>query len=161
MSYRYLRLAGLAIVPFALLIPARAASKLPPPASVQIDFNPVFERVLHGPGTREGWNFEPALRIGYEANKHFVPSLEYYSAAGPLPDFLPLNDQIHIFLPGADFHFGAGVGATLGVGVGDFTFAIASSSSFFSSGKMGPAWAATIYSWAAGVWFSSRRSTAA
>jgi hypothetical protein len=85
---------------------------------VQIDFNPVFVRALHGPGTREGWNFEPAFRIGYEANKRFVPSLEYYSAAGPLPNFLPLNDQIHVFLPGADFHFGERFTWSTGVGMG-------------------------------------------
>src|SRR5258708_4526517 len=26
----------------------------------QVVFNPVIERALHGPGTRHGWNFEPA-----------------------------------------------------------------------------------------------------
>jgi len=35
----------------------------------QVDFNPVFERALHGPGTQAGWNFEPAARIAYEATE--------------------------------------------------------------------------------------------
>lgn len=85
---------------------------------VQIDFNPVFERVLRGPGTRNGWSFEPAVRVGYEANQRFTPSLEYYSSTGPLPDFLPLNQQIHIFLPGADFHWKERFTWSTGVGIG-------------------------------------------
>jgi len=29
----------------------------------QFVFNPVFERALHGPGARRGWNFEPAALV--------------------------------------------------------------------------------------------------
>src|ERR1700681_3683440 len=46
MSYQWPTLAALAITTFALLIPARAASKLPPPASVQIDFNRDVKPIL-------------------------------------------------------------------------------------------------------------------
>ena len=46
---------------------------------LRVDFNPVFERALHGPGTSGGWNFEPAARVGYEVSERFSPSLEYYS----------------------------------------------------------------------------------
>lgn len=77
----------------------------------QADFNPVFERALHGPATRDGWSFEPAARIGYEASKRITPSLEYYSAVGP---------GFHQLLPGADWKitdellwsFGIGLGLT-------------------------------------------------
>lgn len=87
---------------------------------LQIDLNPVFERALHGPGTRAGWNFEPAVRVAWEATPRFSPSLEYYSSTGPFPPVLPVNEQIHQFLPGADlkltkrilWSFGVGVGAT-------------------------------------------------
>jgi hypothetical protein len=85
---------------------------------VQVDFNPIFERALHGPGTSRGWNFEPAIRVGYEASKRFTPSLEYYSSAGPVPGFLPLTEQIHVFFPGADLRFGERVVWSLGVGIG-------------------------------------------
>jgi hypothetical protein len=86
----------------------------------QIDLNPVFERAIHGPGTRDGWNFEPAARLGFKANNRFTPSLEYYSETGPLPTELPVREQVHQFLPGADvklsdrvlWSFGVGVGAT-------------------------------------------------
>jgi hypothetical protein len=52
---------------------------------VEIDFNPVFARALHGPGVRDGWGFEPAARFAYEMNKRFTPSVEYYASTGPLP----------------------------------------------------------------------------
>lgn len=82
----------------------------------QLDLNPVFERAIHGPGTREGWNFEPAVRAAYEASKHFTPSLEYYSSAGPLPDFRPLDRQIHLFFPGGDIRIGEHVLWSLAIG---------------------------------------------
>jgi ankyrin repeat protein len=46
MSYRCARLTGLAIIPFVALIPVQGASKLPPPASVQIDFNRDVKPIL-------------------------------------------------------------------------------------------------------------------
>jgi hypothetical protein len=84
----------------------------------QVDFNPVFERALHGPGTRAGWNFEPAARIGYEATERFTPSLEYYSGWGPVPSFLPVSEQFHQILPGGDVKLGKNVVWSFGVGVG-------------------------------------------
>jgi hypothetical protein len=85
--------------------------------ALQIDFNPVFERALHGPGTRRGWNFEPAARIGYEAGRRFTPSLEYYSSLGPVRRFSPGDEQIHLFYPGADIHVTEHILWSLGVGV--------------------------------------------
>ena len=85
---------------------------------LQLDLNPVFERALHGPGVHGGWNFEPAARAGYEVNPHFTPSFEYYAELGPLPDFLPLREQVHLMLPGADFRFGDKLTWSVGVGIG-------------------------------------------
>ena len=85
---------------------------------LQVDFNPVFERALHGPGTRAGWNFEPAARIGYEATERFTPSLEYYSSWGPVPSFLPVSEQFHQILPGCDVRLAKNVVWSFGVGVG-------------------------------------------
>ena len=86
----------------------------------QIDLNPVFARALHGPGTRAGWSFEPAVRLAYKQHQRFTPSLEYYSDTGPFPVELPIHEQVHQFLPGGDlklsehllWSFGVGVGAT-------------------------------------------------
>lgn len=84
----------------------------------QIDLNPVFERALHGPGTRTGWNFEPAARIAYRPQSRFSPSLEYYSATGPFPTELPVHEQIHQFLPGGDWKIAKDIVWSFGVGVG-------------------------------------------
>jgi hypothetical protein len=43
----------------------------------QVVFNPVIERALHGPGTRRGWNVEPAMLLRLK-RKVFSPSVEYY-----------------------------------------------------------------------------------
>ena len=84
---------------------------------LQFDLNPVFERALHGPGTRDGWNFEPAFRIAYEASKRITPSIEYYSSAGPLPVFLPLDKQVHLFFPGADIKLRENILWSVGIGL--------------------------------------------
>ena len=86
----------------------------------QLDFNPVVGRALSGPGTSEGWDFEPGARVGYECNQHLDISLEYYGAVGPLGELLPNRDQVHQFYPGGDvklsenlvWNFGIGFGAT-------------------------------------------------
>ena len=85
---------------------------------LRADFNPVFERALHGPGTSGGWNFEPAARIGYEVSERFSPSLEYYSEWGSLPSFLPISGQLHQILPGGDLKLAKNVEWSFGVGIG-------------------------------------------
>lgn len=83
---------------------------------LQVDLNPVFERALHGPGTREGWNFEPAFRIGYTLTKRVTPSIEYYSSEGALPSFRPLDQQIHLFFPGVDLKVRDNIVWSVGLG---------------------------------------------
>lgn len=85
---------------------------------VEIDFNPVFERALHGPGVRDGWGFEPAVRFGYEMNERFTPSLEYYATTGQFPTGSPLDRQTHQIYPGADVKLSKRLLLNLGVGVG-------------------------------------------
>ena len=86
----------------------------------QLDFNPVIGRALRGPGTKDGWEFEPGVRIAYELNKRLDLSVEYYAATGPLFNPLPGAEQVHQFYPGGDlklaenivWNFGIGIGAT-------------------------------------------------
>jgi hypothetical protein len=86
----------------------------------QLDFNPVLARALRGPGKKEGWEFEPAVRVAYETTKKLDLSLEYYGATGPITDPLPRGEQVHQFYPGWDYqitdkivwNFGIGVAAT-------------------------------------------------
>ena len=86
----------------------------------QMDFNPVIGRALKGPGSKDGWDFEPGVRFGYELHKKFDLSLEYYGSTGPITKALPKGEQVHQFYPGGDlkindkmvFNFGIGWGVT-------------------------------------------------
>jgi hypothetical protein len=71
----------------------------------QIVFNPVFERALHGPGVRDGWNFEPAVLVRWK-RKGFSPSLEYYLSQ-------PATHQI---FAGGDWEVRRGFTVNLGLG---------------------------------------------
>jgi hypothetical protein len=86
----------------------------------QVDFNPVFARALHGPGVRDGWDFEPAARVAYGDSdvKKLVPYLEWYSELGCLPELLPGSQQLHQLFPGVDWKVRENLLWSLGVGVG-------------------------------------------
>jgi hypothetical protein len=84
----------------------------------QIDFNPVVGRALRGPGTQEGWDFEPGVRVGYELNRRLDMSLEYYGATGPLLHTLPIREQVHQFYPGGDLKFKEKIVWNFGIGIG-------------------------------------------
>jgi len=84
----------------------------------QFDINPILERALRGPGTKDGWILGPCMRLGYELNKRLDLSMEYYSDLGPLTDLLPPDQQAHQFYPGGDLKLGANTEVTFGVGFG-------------------------------------------
>lgn len=94
---------------------------------LQLDGNPVFARALTGPVTKDGWGLEPSGRIGWQLSRRFTPSIEYYSSWGWLDNLSPFHQQVHQFVPGADWrindrlmmNFGAGFGIT---GAGDKIF---------------------------------------
>lgn len=85
-----------------------------------LDLNPVVGRALSGPGSDDGWDFEPGVRLGWAATRRLDLSLEYYGSTGSLSDPLPGKEQVHQFFPGGDFqvtenvvfNFGVGFGAT-------------------------------------------------
>jgi hypothetical protein len=78
----------------------------------QVDFNPVVGTALNGPGTGE-WDFEPGLRVAYEASKQLDLSVEYYGA-------IPFSggESVHQIFPGADIHFSEDVVLNVGAGWG-------------------------------------------
>jgi hypothetical protein len=82
----------------------------------QLDFNPVLSRALRGPGKKDGWEFEPAARIAYDAKRKFVPTFEYYGATGPITGFFPVDEQAHILYPGFDLNLKENVVWNVGVG---------------------------------------------
>lgn len=83
----------------------------------QLDLNPVVGRALRGPGTKDGWDFEPGVRVGYGAAKIVDLSLEYYGATGPVTNPLPRREQVHLFFPGADLQITENIVWNLGIGL--------------------------------------------
>lgn len=87
---------------------------------VAVDLNPVLGRSIKGPGSDEGWDFEPGARVGVTVTPKLDLSVEYYGAFGPVSDFLPAAEQVHQIFGGGDlllrenvvFNFGLGLGAT-------------------------------------------------
>jgi hypothetical protein len=67
----------------------------------EIVFNPVFERALHGPGTRHGWNFEPAGLVRWK-RPVFSPSLEYYGEIESI-NVTPRAPEVHQLFVGGDW----------------------------------------------------------
>lgn len=81
----------------------------------QVVFNPVFERALHGPGTRRGWNFEPALLLRWK-RKEFSPSFEYYGEVESITTRPHAQPEVHQLFAGGDWDVKPGFSINLGVG---------------------------------------------
>jgi hypothetical protein len=81
----------------------------------QVVFNPVFERALHGEGTRRGWNFEPALLLRWK-RQTFSPSLEYYGGIESINVVPRAQPQVHQLFVGGDWELRPGFGVNLGAG---------------------------------------------
>ena len=85
----------------------------------QVVFNPVFERALRGPGTRHGWNFEPALLLRLK-RRVFSPSVEYYGGIESINVHPRAQPEVHQVFLGGDwrvtgiFSVNVGVGFVLG-----------------------------------------------
>jgi hypothetical protein len=82
----------------------------------QVVFNPVFERALHGPGTRRGWNFEPALLLRWK-RETFSPSLEYYGEVESINVSPRAQPQVHQLFLGGDWQAAPGFSVNLGAGL--------------------------------------------
>jgi hypothetical protein len=81
----------------------------------QIVFNPVFERALHGPGTRHGWNFEPAALVRWK-RKTFSPSVEYYGEIESINVRPRAQPEVHQLFFGGDWKFTPDFLVNIGVG---------------------------------------------
>jgi hypothetical protein len=79
----------------------------------QVVFNPVFERAMHGPGTRHGWNFEPALLARW-MRKPFSPSMEYYGEVESINVPPHAQPDVHQLLVGGDWETEAEIQRELG-----------------------------------------------
>jgi len=85
-------------------------------------FNPAADRSWHGPGVRQGLDFEPGAKVAYSFSKKIAGGFEYYAATGNITSFDPIGQQQQQFVPAIDldlnpdweFNFGVGVGVTHG-----------------------------------------------
>jgi hypothetical protein len=82
----------------------------------QVNLNPTVGRALSGPGTSEGWDFEPSGRLGFTASSKLDLSVEYYGSLGPPTDFLPSEEQVHQFFLGGDLTLTENIVWNLGLG---------------------------------------------
>src|ERR1017187_8914870 len=84
------------------------------------DFNPAFDRSLHGLNTGKGWGFSPNVKISFDFTKKIAGGLEYYRALGPVSNFDSISQQSQQIFPTIDlnlspdweFNFGVGVDVT-------------------------------------------------
>jgi hypothetical protein len=81
----------------------------------QIVFNPVFERPLHGPGTRHGWNFEPAMLLRLK-RRVFSPSIEYYGEVESINVRPHGQPEVHQLFLGGDWSATQIFSVNLGMG---------------------------------------------
>jgi hypothetical protein len=85
-----------------------------------LDFNPTFDKSIHGLSKDQGFVFSPNVKIGYDFTKKVSGGLEYYGSVGPAVEFLPIGQQQHQIFPVVDLNvspkweinFGLGVGFT-------------------------------------------------
>jgi hypothetical protein len=84
------------------------------------DFNPAFDRALHGLNTGRGWEFSPNVKVSYDFTRKITGGFEYYGALGPVSQFDPISHQSQQIFPTIDlnlspnweFNFGVGVDVT-------------------------------------------------
>lgn len=82
--------------------------------------NPAFERTFHGPDVNQGWQFAPAVKVGYDFTKVVSGGVEYYGNYGEIGNFASLrNQEQQLFVvtdlnvsPKWEIDIGAGIGPT-------------------------------------------------
>jgi len=85
----------------------------------RFNLNPVIARSLRGPDAGTGFEFEPSAKIDYEASENFLTvGIQYFGATGPLNDFLPSSQQVHILHPNVEFALSPNTVLNIGLGIG-------------------------------------------
>lgn len=89
---------------------------------LQLITNPVFEKVLAGPGRTQGFEFGYRNGVYYRWMRYLSPGVEFYGGAGLIDDTDPLSEQEHYIFPvlwgelphGIEYSVGPGFGLTGG-----------------------------------------------
>jgi hypothetical protein len=74
-----------------------------------------LERALHGPGTRRGWNAEPAMLLRLK-RPVFSPSVEYYGEIESINVPPRAQPEVHQLFLGGDWRVTRIFSVNLGVG---------------------------------------------
>lgn len=82
-----------------------------------LDFNPTFDRALHGLNVGRGWEFSPNVKVSFDFTKKIAGGLEYYGALGPVSEFDPISQQSHQIFPTIDLNVSPDWELNFGVGV--------------------------------------------
>jgi hypothetical protein len=82
-----------------------------------LDFNPTFDRSLHGMNVGKGWEFSPNVKVSFDFTKKIAGGVEYYGALGPVSQFDPINQQSQQIFPTIDLNVSPEWEFNLGVGV--------------------------------------------
>lgn len=85
-----------------------------------LDFNPTFDKSVHGASASQGFVFSPNVKVSYDFTKKIAGGIEYYGSVGPATGFAPIAQQQHQIFPAIDWNgserwelnFGVGVGLT-------------------------------------------------
>ncbi len=81
-------------------------------------FNPALDRAIKGESTNKGFEFSPAVKVGYDVTPTVSVGLEYYGSLGPVTHFDRAHDQQHQLFPVIDLNLGPKWEFNFGVGFG-------------------------------------------
>jgi hypothetical protein len=82
------------------------------------DFNPTFDKSLHGLSASQGFVFSPNVKISYDFTKKITGGIEYYGSLGPATGFSPVAQQQQQIFPAIDLNLSKKWEVNFGVGVG-------------------------------------------
>lgn len=80
--------------------------------------NLAFEKPFRGPGTHEGFDFDPSGQISYDLNRWIAPAIEYYGDMGAIEHLPSVQNQQHFLVPALNFYLYRRLEVNLGVGLG-------------------------------------------
>jgi len=80
--------------------------------------NFAFEKPFSGPGTHQGFQFDPSGEFLYELTDWVSPALEYYGDMGAISPMPSVQKQQHFLVPALNFDFIPQLELNMGVGFG-------------------------------------------
>jgi len=83
-----------------------------------LDFNPAFDKSIHGPTAGQGFVFSPNVKISYDFTPKVTGGIEYYGSLGPASGFFAIPEQEHQIFPTLDLNVSPKWEINLGLGWG-------------------------------------------